>query len=161
MRVKMPKITWPKGPVGWVALVLIALGAVQYINWFVYPFTSASPNYADVERVYSRMVVPASWQKTGEGANKGLHGRQCPIESDGCFSKVGSFDVPKTDYDQALRDVTQSMGCTSISIRRVPQSSAVKSANFECRTNGIKISGTVIEYVVESNWEVSINASTR
>lgn len=139
-----------------VPIILIVL---LIINWFVYPFVSAKPNFADVEAVYNKMVVPADWVKKGEGANKGIAGRQCPIESDGCFSKSASFEVPMSDYKQAIEQITTSMGCTSSGYDRNEQVGGPSATNFRCSSGAIIVSGTVIERL--DKWEGYVNASSR
>jgi hypothetical protein len=153
------RITGPKSWVGWVVLVLIGLGAVQYVNWFVYPFTSASPNYSDVEKVYSRMVVPAGWTKQGEGANKGLRGRQCPIESDGCFSKAATFGVPTTVTVDEIKEVYKSMGCVSVKAERSEPIGDKPYTDFDCASGAMHLSGTLDEK--NNPWELNINVGSR
>jgi hypothetical protein len=87
------------------------------IHWFVYPFTSAQPNFADVEAVYSKMVVPDTWVKVGEGANSGIAGRRCPIESDGCFSKSANFSIKSAVSSQEVIDVIEQSGCASPALK--------------------------------------------
>lgn len=94
-----------------VALPVLSVGALM-IHWFAYPFTSVQPNFADVEAVYSKMVVPDTWVKKGEGANKGIAGRRCPIESDGCFSKSSDYDISAPTENEVLA-VISSSGCIS------------------------------------------------
>jgi hypothetical protein len=152
------KVTGPKTWVGWVVLVLIGLGALQYVNWFVYPFTSATPNFADVEKVYSRMVVPSTWTKLGEGANKGLHGRQCPVESDGCFSKAATFSVPNTVTVDEIKEAYKSMGCVSVLAERTDQVGGVSYTSFRCSTGAMHVSGSLTE---RETWSLTINVSSR
>ena len=129
------------------------------VNWFVYPFTSAKPNFADVEAVYDKMVVPSDWVKKVEGSNKGIAGRQCPIESDGCFSKAATFGLPQSEYQTSVDTLAKSMGCPSSNLDRVEQSGGPATASFRCASGGIIVSGTIIER--GSSWEGYVNVSSR
>ena len=148
----------------WILLVVCILVPVVFVgllvvNWFVYPFTSAKPNFADVESVYNKMVVPDTWVKKGEGANKGIAGRQCPIESDGCFSKVASFTVPKSTTEEDVKSVYKSLGCISVVVdRTVQQGGGVTYADYECSSGATRVSGTLTE---RDEWGLTVNVATQ
>lgn len=145
----------------WIILAIllpVILVSALLINWFVYPFTSAKPNFADVEAVYTKMAVPADWVKIGEGSNKGIAGRQCPIESDGCFSKVGSFIVPVGTSEEKIKQVYISMGCVSVIADRTEQKGGFTYTDFECSSGALRVSGTLIE---KDEWGLSVNVATR
>jgi hypothetical protein len=139
-------------------LLFVASVGLLAIHWFVYPFTSAQPNYADVEAVYDKMVVPDSWVKKGEGANKGIAGRRCPIESDGCFSKVGRFGVPKGTTEEEVKRAYESLGCISVIAQRTEQKGGVTYTDFECSSGALRVSGSMTE---RNEWELTINVGTR
>ena len=141
------------------AVVLpILLATLLIINWFVYPFVSAKPNFADVEAVYNKMVVPADWVKKGEGSNKGIAGRQCPIESDGCFSKAARFTVPVGTTEDVVKSVFKSLGCISVVADRTEQVGGIAYTDFECSAGVTRASGTLKE---KSEWELSVNVGSR
>lgn len=142
-----------------IGLPLVLVGLIV-VNWFVYPFTSADPNFADVEAVYNRMVVPDTWIKKGEGANKGIAGRQCPIESDGCFSKVATFTVPKTTTEEEIKEVYKSLGCVSVLSDRTEQRGGVTYIDFECSTEAVFPYGTLTEEGVDG-WNLTLGVSSR
>lgn len=142
-----------------VVLFVASVGSLA-IHWFVYPFTSAKPNYADVEAVYDKMVVPNSWVKKGEGSNKGIAGRRCPIESDGCFSKVASFTVPKTTTEDEVKNVYMSLGCVSVVAQRTEQKGGVTYTDFECGADGVFPYGTLTEEG-DDGWRLTIGVSSR
>ena len=129
------------------------------VNWFVYPFSSTKPNFADVEAVYNKMVVPDTWVKKAEGSNRGIAGRQCPIESDGCFSKVATFSIPAANYTTEIESVAMSMGCPSSNQSRVEQIGGPASMSFRCASGAIIVSGTIIER--GDNWEAYVYSSSR
>lgn len=142
------------------AVVLpILLATLLIINWFVYPFVSAKPNFADVEAVYNKMVVPADWVKKGEGANKGIAGRQCPIESDGCFSKSAEFSVPNTVTESDIKKVYESMGCVSVVADRSEPKGAKPYTDFECSAGPLVLGGTLDEGY--EPWRLTIGVGTR
>ena len=145
-------------------VLLSALGAIVLIgllvvNWFVYPFTSKEPNFADVEAVYNKMVAPNTWVKKGEGANKGIAGRQCPIESDGCFSKVASFTIPISEYASDVESIAISMGCPSSNQSRVEQIGGPASMSFRCSSGAIIVSGSIVER--GDRWDAYVYSSSR
>lgn len=141
------------------ALVVVGLG-LQFVNWFIYPFSSAHPNFSDVESVYAKMQVPSTWTKKGEGANRGIAGRQCGIESDGCFSKVAAFEVPKSTGAEDIKSVLTGMGCISVVSDRTDQKGGTSYTDFECSTEGVKPWGTLKEEGVDG-WSLSLGVSSR
>ena len=99
-----------------VGVVFVIFMVVTYVNWFVYPFVSAKPNYADVEKVFNKLQIPPDWVEISRSENKGIAGRQCPIESDGCFSLSKDFKI-RNDLDGAgLVEFMKSAGCISPTI---------------------------------------------
>lgn len=144
-----------------VALPALLFG-LFVVNLFYYPFTSATPNFVDVERVYDKMVVPDTWVKKGEGANKGIAGRQCPpFESDGCFSKVGTFTVPVGTAEEEVKAVFLSMGCPSVYSFRRETIGGSPSTSYECSvSNGVKVVGSLQENGSVS-WDMYVNAGSR
>lgn len=89
-------------------VLLIVAGAV---NFFVYPFTSAQPNFADVERVFNKIEVPADWVEVSSSENRGIAGRACPIESSGCFSKSTTFNAPTGTTPEIVQAILGLTGC--------------------------------------------------
>jgi len=130
------------------------------VNWFVYPFSSAKPNFADVEAVYNKMAVPATWVKKAEGSNRGIAGRQCPIESDGCFSKVGTFRVPINTKEDEVKKALESLGCISVLADRTEQRGGATYTDFECSADGTFPWGTLTEEGVDG-WNLTIGVSSR
>ena len=139
-------------------LLPVVLVGLLVVNWFVYPFSSANPNFADVEAVYSKMVVPTDWVKKGEGANKGIAGRQCQIESDGCFSKTATFVVPKNTTEDQVKKVFESMGCMSVAADRNIEVGGPTSTTFRCSVGGLVAVGSLLER--ESEWEMYVNVGS-
>jgi hypothetical protein len=139
------------------AVLPLGLITAFIVNTFFYPFTSANPNFNDVEAVYSKMQVPEDWIKQGEGSNKGIAGRQCPIESDGCFSKVGRYIIPVGTTPDDVKSVFESLGCVSVSSDRSEQAGGVTYTDFECSVGGLRASGSLTE---ESEWEIVVGVKT-
>lgn len=124
-------------------VVPIVLFAMLIVNWFVYPFVSAKPNFADVEAVYNKMVVPADWVKKGEGSNKGIAGRQCPIESDGCFSKYTDYTLPKGSTKDVVLATVLSSGCVSASEEDKSQKGGKASIfSYTCMSGPVRVIGS-------------------
>lgn len=140
-------------------LVPIVLMGLLVVNWFVYPFTSKVPNFADVEAVYNKMVVPEGWVKKGEGANKGIAGRQCPIESDSCFSKSAEFSVPSTVTEDEIKKVYESMGCISVLADRSEPKGAKPYTDFECSSGSLVLGGTLNENF--DPWRLTVGVGSR
>jgi hypothetical protein len=141
-----------------IGLPVLVVGAL-IIHWFVYPFTSAQPNFADVEAVFSKMVVPETWVKKGEGSNKGIAGRRCPIESDGCFSKVASFLVPTSTTQAEIESVMISMGCVTAMVNRIEEQGGPTSVSGRCSSGAIIVSVSLLER--GEMWDMYVNASSR
>ncbi len=141
---------------GLVPVVLIGL---LIVNWFVYPFTSAEPNFADVEAVYNKMVVPEGWVKKGEGSNKGIVGRQCPIESDGCFSKAADYTVNGLIGKEDVLRVTELSGCASPVYKDETYKGDVQDSKFSytCFSGSIRI-GVSVDM---SRGEIHVVAASR
>lgn len=139
-------------------VVPIVLFAMLIVNWFVYPFSSAKPNFADVEAVYDKMVVPADWVKKGEGANKGIAGRQCPIESDGCFSKASTYSVPTSTSKAVVIDVFESLGCVSVSSDENTEKNGPTSTTFRCSVGALIATGSLLER--DGKQEMYVNVGT-
>ena len=139
--------------------VLLFLGVAQYVNWFVYPFSAANPNFKDVEAVYSKMQIPSTWTKTGEGSNKGIAGRQCGIESDGCFGKSATYKVPANISTSDVKNVFLSAGCVSVVADREEQKGGVTYTDFECSAGGLRPWGTLKEDG-QGEWSLSIGVSS-
>ena len=139
-------------------LVVVAIG-LQFVNWFIYPFSSAHPNFSEVEAVYDKMQVPSTWIKTGEGANKGIAGRQCGIESNGCFSKSATFSVPTTTTTEQIKNVYIGMGCVSVAADRTEQLDGPVYTTFRCTSGGLVIAGTLKE--LSDGWQQSVIVSSK
>ncbi len=139
-------------------VVPILLIGLLIVNWFVYPFVSAKPNFADVEAVYNKMVVPADWVKKGEGSNKGIAGRQCPIESDGCFSKAATFSVPTGTTEEVVKDVFKSLGCVSVSTDTNTEKNGPTTTTFRCSAGELIAVGSLLER--DGRQEMYVNVGT-
>ncbi len=139
-----------KKVIGIVVIVFAVIGAINCINWFVYPFTSAHPNYAEVEAVFNKLQIPSDWTETSRDEIKGLRGRRCPVESDGCFSKQVTYSNPKDI--EAVKNVVLSSGCVTVEMSDNAQVGDPKeSISYMCMSGAIRVSGS---------WE-RINGETR
>ena len=143
-----------------VGLALAGYMAFWFINNFVYPFFPESPNFKDVERVFSRMQFPAEWEELDSTENRGLAGRACPIEPGSrCFQKGKKFRVDSNIDQKIVEEVFKQTGCSIVSIQRSEPIGGTPYSNFECSVDGLKVDGGVTETSAES-WEVSVYVST-
>ena len=146
--------------------VLLTLGGVlalfvvlTIVNWFVYPFTSTRPNFADVESTFNKLQIPSDWKVIDQSENRGIAGRQCPVESDGCFSKGKRFSIPFSTDRAVFIGLLKSAGCISPSFTENQVKGGPNTANYECMAGSTRVSGSLIEKV--SGWEASIYVGSR
>ncbi len=123
--------------------VFMLLFGAFYIDTSVYPFTSLKPNFADVERVFNRMQFPADWQEIRSSENRGIGGRQCPIESSTrCFHKSKTFSVPENVKPEDVKTILMQTGCPAVSITDVSyETDPEDSKSLECSIERLDISG--------------------
>ena len=115
--------------------------AVLIINWFVYPFSSAHPNFAEVESVFNKLQIPADWQINKTDENSGIAGRQCPIESESmCFHKSITYKNAGTSKQQVERIILTS-GCVSAAYKDETYAGDLEGSKFsyECMSGGVKV----------------------
>ena len=127
------------------AVLLAVFGTLTVVNWFIYPFSSAQPNYADVEAVFNKLDIPEGWVVLEARENKGIAGRQCPIEPNTvCFSKEKTFKVPSNTTETSIITIFESSGCISPVIGEKREYTSGKySQDYICSTQGVIISGTL------------------
>lgn len=118
---------------------------LSFVNWFVYPLKSASPNFKDVETVFNSIKIPNDWVVVDQSENRGIAGRQCPIESDiVCFSKSKTF---KVDYDlsnEMIVNVFKTSGCGSVSVTDLREyEKGLYSKDYVCMSGLVYVSGTL------------------
>ena len=124
-------------------IVPVVLVVLVVIDWFVYPFVSLKPNYADVEATFNKLQIPSDWKLVSEGSNKGIAGRQCPIESDGCFSKTTNYSTPSSVMREDVEQVVLSSGCVSAAVRDETQKGDPREVfEYSCMAAGIRVVGT-------------------
>jgi len=123
--------------------VPVLFGVLMIINWFIYPFTSAKPNFKDVETVFNRIQVPSDWQVIDESENSGIAGRQCPIESATmCFHKSKTYtfrDAPTVDK---VMQLLMTSGCSSVETT-TSERQDLATINFECISGIVKVRSTL------------------
>lgn len=124
-----------------IIVVLIVVGA---INLFVYPFQSAKPNFADVERVFNKITIPADWAEISTSENRGIAGRACPLEGSGCFHKSRTFNAPVSTTPEQVEVILSVSGCSS----PVPQKTDFGDGNknayrLVCSIDGLDIVGNI------------------
>lgn len=142
-----------------IASVIVVLIVLTVINFFVYPFQSAKPNFADVERVFNKIVIPADWVEISSSENRGIAGRACPIEpGSACFHKGIRYTVPNNLSTETIQGVFEGSGCPIVAFTRSDQIGGDPYTNFSCSIDGLEVSGTLIEQ--ESGWELSVYVST-
>ena len=142
-----------------IASVIMVLIVLTIINFFVYPFQSAKPNFADVERVFNKIVIPADWVEISSSENRGIAGRACPIEpGSACFHKGTRFTVPSGLTVEAAQGVFDDSGCPIVAFTRSEPIGGDPYTNFSCSIEGLEVSGTLIEQ--ESGRELSVYVST-
>ena len=110
MRIKVTRAQM----IAWASGIVFLVIATTAVNWFIYPFSSANPNYADVEAVFDSIQIPGGWIELDRSENRGIAGRQCPIESESmCFHKAKTFQVPSSIGEETTQGIIQTSGCTS------------------------------------------------
>ena len=142
-----------------VGVVFVIFMVVTYVNWFVYPFVSAKPNYADVEKVFNKLQIPPDWVEISRSENKGIAGRQCPIESDGCFSKGKRYQLNPGVEKSGILEILRSSGCISPTYTETVVVGGSNTASYECTSGGVRVSGSLIKKDVR--WEASVYAGSR
>lgn len=139
--------------------VVFLIFVVAWVNAFVYPFRSVKPNYSDVEKVFARLQVPSSWKMIEHSENRGMFGRGCPIESSSvCFHKSATYTVPANVSDDVVKNVYKSLGCSAVASRDNSPVGGDSYTNFECTTDGLKVTGDTIRK--SEGWTVSVIVST-
>lgn len=121
-----------------LVVLFIVLGV---INLFVYPFKSAKPNFADVERVFNKIEIPADWVEISSSENRGIAGRACPIEGSGCFSKGKRFTLSTDAPFEDLASVYESSGCPTAAVSEDNQTEGVPPIRFLCSVDGLTVGG--------------------
>ncbi len=140
------------------AIVVAVLIVLSIINLFVYPFKSSQPNFADVERVFNKIEIPADWVETSSSENSGIAGRACPIEpGTACFHKSKTFSTPFGVGVEHLKLVLMSSGCPAVGVE---DNSYIDSPNskftLECSIEGLDI-GSDLDI---SNSQVYVSVNT-
>jgi hypothetical protein len=123
-----------------VVLIVIVLNVV---NWFVYPFTSAKPNFADVEAVYSKLQIPSDWTVIDESENRGIAGRQCPVESSTmCFHLAKTYNAQHIIDRITVENIVLGSGCISVDEKDESQKDdPVEVYSYTCMSGGVKVIG--------------------
>lgn len=137
------------------AIVVILLIVAGVVNVFHYPFTSAKPNFADVERVFNKIQVPADWVEIDSSENRGIAGRACPIESDGCFGIVRVYKVSPGMSDQSVKDVIALSGCNTVSSSSSEPEGGNNYSTFLCSVDAVKVEASLTQKQ-ESSWELGL-----
>ncbi len=141
-----------------IGLSVVVLG-VLFVNQFIYPFSAANPNFADVERVFGKMQFPTDWQQIDQSENRGIAGRQCPIEpGSACFHKSKTFGVSKDISVDAVKNVLLQTGCHAVNVTEHKVIGGTPYATFECSVEGLNLAGE-IDYKKEG-FQVYISVST-
>jgi hypothetical protein len=136
--------------IGLPTLVVVGLFGLFVINGFIYPFSSASPNYADVEAVFNKLQVPADWLEISHSEVKGIAGRQCPIESDGCFSKGKIYTIPKETSQSVVQSILIGTGCKNIVFSKKTELNGPNSTNYRCSVGTVQVSGDLVENIQDN-----------
>src|SRR5688500_4107774 len=125
--------------------IFVLLLVVLYVHLAVYPFNSAKPSFADVEKTFDRMQFPPEWEGIGSSENRGIAGRQCPIESESqCFHKSKTFKIPENTSTEDVQNIMLQTGCDTISVTdNTPLGEKEEPFNFECVVDGVEISGSL------------------
>ena len=96
--------------------VLFALIAIWWFNAAVYPFTSKSPNFKDVETEFAKLQFPSDWKEISSSENKGIAGRQCDyFDASGCFHKGKTFNLGDNSSLAEVKDFYLKSGCKTVS----------------------------------------------
>lgn len=125
------------------AIVVVIFIVLSIVNLFVYPFKSSQPNFADVERVFSKIEIPADWVEISSSENSGIAGRACPIESDGCFSMLREFTVPDSTSEVLVAGMLEKSGCQNVSYEEHSPIGGDKYTTFICTTNAIRVEASL------------------
>jgi hypothetical protein len=131
-----------KGIIGIIFGIVALLAVAQWVNWFVYPFTSAKPNFADVETTFNKLQIPKEWKLIETSQNKGLAGRQCPIEGDTCFYTQKVYELPAGVAKEDIQKVVMSSGCVSTTTKDESQAGLSTKYYYECMSGGLRIGGS-------------------
>lgn len=139
-----------------ISLIVFTAGVV---NAMFYPFTTTHPNYSDVERVFNKIQFPADWQQIDQSENRGIAGRQCPIEPGSvCFHKSETFGVGKDISADVVKGVLLQTGCPAVSITEHKVIEGTPYTTFECTVGGVNLTGE-IDYKKEV-YQVYVSVST-
>lgn len=138
-----------------IGVVMLGLG---YVNLAVYPFGTTSPNYSDVERVFNKMRFPSDWTEIRSSENKGVAGRNCPIESGSvCYHKSKTFKVPKSTASLDVENKLKESGCPVVAVSESKPAGGVSYTTFKCSIEGLEVSGE-IEYMNEPEVYISVRS---
>ena len=90
------------------ALVIIAIAFGLLVIFFTWQYFINRPNYRDLRREYSKLVLPSDWQLVSESGNKGVWGLFCwQIEGSECpyvGSKYSSKSHLNPKEDKSILD---------------------------------------------------------
>lgn len=133
-------------------VTLLALLGLLWIHLFIYPFTTSHPNFSDVEKTFNNLHIPKDWKLISKSENKGIAGRACPIESDGCYSKKADYRVDERTDSLTMTEILKSFGCGPISTSDT-SSKDIKMYTYYCNlSNSMRLG---IDFKVVSS-EVSV-----
>jgi len=129
-------------------LTFLSLLGLLYIHLFIYPFTTSHPNFSDVEKAFDALPIPKDWKIISTSENRGIAGRACPIESDGCYSKSMLVKLPDGIDSLKYTDFLRSIGCGAVSVSDT-SSKSKRVFTYYCNlSDGIKIGS---DFRVESH----------
>ncbi|MEK7471706.1 MAG: hypothetical protein AAB624_00485 [Patescibacteria group bacterium] len=127
-----------------VAVAVILLIVAGVVNFFVYPFTSAQPNFADVERVFNKIEIPADWVEIDSSENSGIAGRACPIESSGCFHRSVTSNAPLSTTPEQVQAILGLTDCPLPEPQRLDLGDGNdNSYKLICSIEGLEVVGNI------------------
>lgn len=126
--------------------IVVLLGSILFVHWFVYPFVADKPNYSDVERVFNRMQFPSDWKEVSSSENRGIAGRQCPAESESaCFHKNKEFSLTDSTKMDDVKKIFISAGCNSVSVTDNSSERESSKSVMQCSSEGLTIGADYVE----------------
>jgi hypothetical protein len=128
------------------ALVIIAIAFGLLVIFFTWQYFVNRPNYRDLRREYSKLVLPSDWQLISESGNKGAWGLFCwGIDDSSCpyinsnYSRAAIDSKTPDQIIDAMQAVITKNGYTLIkgTYQKCSQNE-IQNENYACGATGYK-----------------------
>jgi hypothetical protein len=144
-------------PISRVFLIAAAVLIILIALFFTWQFYANRPNYRDLKKEYSKLVIPSNWVLESRNDEKGVAGLFCwGIDNSSCpniSSQYNSKDAPNPVDDKALlNNIVKNLGYEPKI--EVNNNCVVSSTNYSCSARGVKNNYAI---VVSVGFENNIN----